>query len=151
MNGRELRELRREFGFTQRDVAAASGIHQPDVSEIERGRSATPEQLRKLHQGISSLIRPSQVLARRRDRIREVLEQAGARNIRVFGSAVRGTDRPGSDLDLLVDLPERTGLLRLAEMTAAAEDVANVRVDLVPDDDWTATSLRQAKAEAVPL
>ncbi len=36
---REVRELRRERNLTQRQLAAASGINQGEISRIERGES----------------------------------------------------------------------------------------------------------------
>lgn len=38
--------------------------------------------------------------------IREIAATHGARNVRVVGSVARGTDRPDSDLDLLVTSTE---------------------------------------------
>ena len=39
-------------------------------------------------------------------------------NLRVFGSVARGEDRPGSDVDLLVELPPDMGLLGLGRVQA---------------------------------
>lgn len=46
------------------------------------------------------------VLHEQRDRILELAVQHGARNVRLFGSVVRGEAQPNSDIDLLVDLGE---------------------------------------------
>ncbi|MGI0491677.1 nucleotidyltransferase family protein [Alkalinema pantanalense CENA528] len=43
-------------------------------------------------------------LHEQRDRILELATQHGARNVRIFGSVVRGEAQPNSDVDLLVDL-----------------------------------------------
>lgn len=43
----------------------------------------------------------------------------------------RGTDKPGSDLDLLVDLADDGDLLDLIDGAEALEDLLGVRVDLV--------------------
>jgi uncharacterized protein len=46
------------------------------------------------------------ILHQQRDRILEIAVQHGARNIRLFGSVIRGEAQPNSDIDLLVDLGE---------------------------------------------
>ena len=48
--------------------------------------------------GIDEVIRP------RRNLIRRLAEQHGARNVRVFGSVARGEAGPESDIDLLVEV-----------------------------------------------
>ena len=53
-------------------------------------------------------MRPSEILAAKADQIREVIARYPVRNPRVFGSAARGDDTEGSDLDLLVDPLDRT-------------------------------------------
>ena len=58
-------------------------------------------------------MRPSQALHQHRDAVCLAAARYRAANPRVFGSAMRGDDRDGSDLDLLVDalpgitLPDR--------------------------------------------
>ena len=49
-------------------------------------------------------MRPSLVLEHNREKIRAILAQHRASNVRVFGSALRGEDTEASDLDLLVDV-----------------------------------------------
>lgn len=46
------------------------------------------------------------ILNEQRDRILEIAVQHGARNVRLFGSVVRGEAQPNSDIDFLVDLGE---------------------------------------------
>ncbi|MDA8384824.1 MAG: nucleotidyltransferase domain-containing protein [Actinomycetota bacterium] len=46
----------------------------------------------------------------------------GATNVRVFGSTARGEDRPDSDLDLVVDLEEGTGLFALEAMSRSGRN-----------------------------
>lgn len=55
-------------------------------------------------------MRPSVVLDMKRSAVREAVGRFRAANPRVFGSVLHGTDRDGSDLDLLVDaLPGAKG------------------------------------------
>lgn len=54
-------------------------------------------------------MRPSITLNLNRNAVREMVSRYRAENLRVFGSALHGTDNEGSDLDLLVDaLPGAT-------------------------------------------
>jgi len=59
------------------------------------------------------------------------LSERGARKIAVFGSRARGEEKPDSDLDLLVEFPEGTGLLDHAGMEQDLSDMLGVKVDLV--------------------
>ena len=53
----------------------------------------------------------------------------------VFGSAARGEDKPGSDVDLLVRYKEgsRGGLFRLVEMSDDLEKLIGREVDLLTE------------------
>lgn len=57
----------------------------------------------------------------------------GFSNVRIFGSAARSEDRPGSDLDLLVTRSPGTGLLTVAAFAAEATALLGVEVDVVTD------------------
>ncbi|ABM36660.1 DNA polymerase, beta-like region [Polaromonas naphthalenivorans CJ2] len=52
-------------------------------------------------------MRPSEALSLHRTQIREIALSHRVNSIRVFGSALRGDDVPGSDLDLLWWSPPR--------------------------------------------
>ncbi len=73
----------------------------------------------------------------------------GFSNVRVFGSATRGADAPGSDLDLLVTRPDGAGLLTIAAFAEAARDLLGVEVDVVTDGGLPAD--HEILATAVPL
>lgn len=73
-------------------------------------------------------------LQRNRDGVRRLLSEAGFGRPQVFGSVARGEDRPDSDLDILIDIPDGTGLFALAGVQRRASELVGVRVDLVPRD-----------------
>jgi predicted nucleotidyltransferase len=75
-------------------------------------------------------MRPSEVLPRHRETIRQLVLQAGMTNPRVFGSVVRGDDREDSDLDLLVDPAPRASLLTMVRLQAQLEEATGVKIDL---------------------
>lgn len=80
-------------------------------------------------------------------RIREIATAHGATNPAAFGSVARDQAGPDSDLDLLVDLPPRTGLLE----RIALKDTLHCRVDLIRRRNLKPTALASAERDAIPL
>jgi predicted nucleotidyltransferase len=70
-------------------------------------------------------------LAAHRGELREVLRRHGVTNPEV-GSAARGDDREGSDVDMLVDFPPGTSIINIIGIQHELEDILGVHVDLVP-------------------
>jgi predicted nucleotidyltransferase len=56
------------------------------------------------------------------DTIKRVASQRHARSVRLFGSRVRGEARPGSDIDLLVEMETESSLLDIVAMKRELED-----------------------------
>ena len=96
-------------------------------------------------------MRPSDVLPKHRDTIRQLVLQAGMANPRVFGSVVRGEDQDGSDLDLLVDPSPQTSLLDVVRVQRMIETLVEVRVDLLTPGDLPPKFREHVVAEALPL
>jgi predicted nucleotidyltransferase len=72
-----------------------------------------------------------------RDHREEILRLAashGAHNVRVFGSVARGTERPDSDVDILVDFEAGRSLLDHAGLLVELRDMLGRSVDVVPAD-----------------
>lgn len=67
-----------------------------------------------------------------RGELLEVLRRHGVTNPEIFGSAARGDDHEGSDVDILVDFPDGTSIIDIVGIRLKLEDVLGVRVDLVP-------------------
>ena len=57
--------------------------------------------------------------------------KAGARNVRVFGSAARGDDREESDLDLLVDWTPQTSLFDIGGLITDLQELLGKRVNVI--------------------
>lgn len=76
---------------------------------------------------------PHEALEQHRDELKELAADYGLSNVRVFGSAGRGTDTAQSDLDILVSRAPNVGLLTIAEFASAAEQLLGVPVDVVTD------------------
>ena len=98
-----------------------------------------------------SCMRPSQALASQRNHVLALAAAHGARSVRVFGSVAKGLDREGSDLDLLVDLPAGTSLLRIVGLQLEIEDALGVKVDLCTETELHPDLKTRILAEARPL
>ncbi|WP_040674582.1 nucleotidyltransferase family protein [Rhizobium grahamii] len=76
-------------------------------------------------------MKPSEVLEKNRQAIREATKRFNAANPRVFGSVARGEDRPDSDLDILVDTLPGTTLFDLGGLLEELKEKLGLEVDLV--------------------
>lgn len=127
-----LRELRERAGLSQAQLALRSGIAQPNIAAYESGRrSPSAAMVGRLRSAMRPL--PHEALERHRDQLKELAAEYGLSNVRIFGSAERGTDTTQSDLDILVTRSPNVGLLGIAEFAIAAEKLLGVPVDVVTD------------------
>lgn len=81
----------------------------------------------------------------------ETASRFRAANPRVFGSALHGTDRDGSDLDLLVDALPGATLFDLGALQVELEELLGVKVDLLTPGDLPPRLREKVLAEAVPV
>lgn len=80
-------------------------------------------------------MRPSVVLEMNRSAVRAAASRFRVANVRVFGSALHGTDVEGSDLDLLVDAMPGATLFDLGGLQDELETLLGLRVDLLTPAD----------------
>jgi uncharacterized protein len=79
-------------------------------------------------------------------------EHYGVRCRGIFGSYVRGEQRRGSDLDLLVEFDDRPlTLLQFIALEHYLSDLLEVKVDLVERSTLKPTIGRHILAEVMPL
>jgi uncharacterized protein len=94
-------------------------------------------------------MRPSQALALHRARIRQIALSHHVRDIRVFGSALRGEDIEGSDLDLLVEPTPETTLFDIGAIRFELKQLLGLDIDvLTPNalpDKFRARVLEEAQ------
>lgn len=168
-SGRLLSEARTRAGLSQTELARRAGVAQSVISEYEVGRrqpalptlsrliSATGHQLTMSLERTDAAVRglPDTALGRRlrqhRRALLEAVSASGGRNLRVFGSVARGEDGPSSDVDLLVYLPEGTGLFALLELEGTLERILKVKVDLAPETSLKPRVRAEALADAIAL
>lgn len=125
-------EIRRRAGLTQKELAALSGVAQPNIAAYEKGtRHPSAQMLARLNAAAKP--RPSVALDTHRNAIRTLAIQHKALDVKVFGSVARGEDRPGSDLDLLVTFRPDASLFDLTGLAQDVEDLIGVHVDVVSD------------------
>lgn len=110
-------------GLTQNQIARAIGRSQPEVSRLIRAYRAR-------HFMPKSPL--GRILARHRDEVLALAQAHKVRNVRVFGSVVRGEDDEASDIDLLVDLAPGADLFDLAALDLELERLLGHPVDIVP-------------------
>ncbi|MBE0436186.1 MAG: nucleotidyltransferase family protein [Methylomicrobium sp.] len=96
-------------------------------------------------------MRPSVVLDKKRNLVREATFRFRAANPRVFGSVLHGTDQDGSDLDLLVDALPGATLFDLGGLQDELESLLGVHVDLLTPADLPLKFRAKILAEAQPV
>ena len=96
-------------------------------------------------------MRPSQALSQHREAVCLAAARYRVANPRVFGSALHGNDRDGSDLDLLVDpLPGAT-LFDLGGLQDELQEMLGVSVDVLTLQDLPAKFRDIVAQEARPV
>ena len=72
-------------------------------------------------------------LKEKREEILRIAHGHGARNVRVFGSVARGEAKPGSDVDVLVEMEPGRSLLDIIAIKQDLEDLLGRKVDVVTE------------------
>jgi uncharacterized protein len=96
-------------------------------------------------------MRPSVAIAKHADRVREILARFGMGNPKVFGSAARGEDKDGSDLDLLVEAPSGTTFYDLARVELELEDILGCKVEVLTKASLAPDVAENAEADLAPV
>lgn len=123
-------------GLSQRDIAAAVGRSQPEVSRLVR------------FQGTSPL---GKKLRTHRAEVIKIAKSHGARDLKVFGSVVTGKEHEGSDIDLLATFDVGIDLFDMVRLEFALGELLGVEVDVVPEQTLRPFLRERVLAEAVPL
>jgi uncharacterized protein len=96
-------------------------------------------------------MRPSVVLDMKRSAVREAVVRFRTANPRVFGSVLHGTDRDGSDIDLLVDALPGATLFDLGGLQDELESLLGLHVDVLTPADLPPKFRAKVLAEAQPV
>ena len=157
-----LRRARQRAGLTQHALALRAGVTQSVISAYEAGRrEPSYAMLSRLVRSAGYILEPRlepvapegalTIVRAHADELRGALSALGAVDIRVFGSVARGEDTESSDIDLLVDLDDDTGLFALLRMQSTAESILGRAVDIVPASGLKPDVAERVLNEAVPL
>ncbi|WP_448384715.1 nucleotidyltransferase family protein [Desulfosoma sp.] len=90
-------------------------------------------------------------LRQRREEILRLCARYGARNLRVFGSDVRGEADDRSDVDFLVEMEPGRSLFDLGGLQYELERLLGRPVDVVTERGLKARLRNRVLREAVPL
>jgi len=88
-------------------------------------------------------------LKERRDAIKRLVALHGGKNLRVFGSTLRGDSRIDSDIDLIIDLEPGRGALDVAALAMDLEEALGRDVDVIVNDGTQAAA--SIAAGSVPI
>ena len=143
--------------FDHPSTTSTTGRRGPSIPTLARLLAAAGFELR-----LEAVVAPRPVtsltdsplsrrIASRRDEIVALIDRHGGCNVRVVGSVARGDANATSDLDLLVDLPSRTGILTLGRIAREVEAIVGIATDVVPEASLRPEVRARVLAEAVPL
>ncbi len=90
-------------------------------------------------------------LRSRRDDISAIAGRQGARNVKVFGSVVRGEAGAASDVDFLVDMEAGRSLLDRARLLVELEELLGCAVDVATESSLRERVRQRVLEEAIPL
>ncbi|MGB2997258.1 MAG: nucleotidyltransferase family protein [Phycisphaerae bacterium] len=90
-------------------------------------------------------------MKQKRDEILLACAKHGARNVRIFGSVVRGEADDRSDLDVLVDMEPGRSLLDMGGLLMDLQELLGCRVDVVTERGLRQRIRDRVLQEAVPL
>lgn len=98
---------------------------------------------------------PDTRLGRRLRQNRKALLASAARysatNLRIFGSVARGDERPDSDIDMVVDISKKMGLIALRSLENEFREILGVPVDLSVSSELRPKVKMEVERDAVSL
>lgn len=74
-----------------------------------------------------------ELIREQRDEIQRIAAEHGVTKLRVFGSVARGEERPGSDLDLLIEVGPVTSSWFPAGLILDLEQLLGCRVEVITE------------------
>lgn len=79
-------------------------------------------------------MKPSQKIRQHQQKIQELAQQFGMKNVRIFGSVAKREDTDNSDLDVLVEASPTTTLFDIFGLQIELEELLNLKVDVVTNN-----------------
>jgi predicted nucleotidyltransferase len=88
---------------------------------------------------------------RTREKIVEILKRNGVKKAAVFGSFARGEEKKNSDIDILVEVPEKMSLLGFIRLEFELEEKLKRKVDVVEYECLHPLLKDQIMKEQIPV
>jgi len=88
------------------------------------------------------------ILAEHKEELREKYK---VKEIGIFGSYVRGEQKKGSDVDILVEFEEPVSLLKLVSLENFLKEIVGVKVEVIPKKDIRVELKERILKEAIYL
>jgi predicted nucleotidyltransferase len=85
------------------------------------------------------------------EKIAQALKNKGARKIAIFGSYARNEQKPGSDIDVIVEFSERKSLLELVRIERELSEILGIHVDLLTEKSISPYLIDSIKKEMEPI
>ena len=92
-----------------------------------------------------------QMAALLREELPRLRREFAVRSLGLFGSYVRGEQRRGSDLDVLVEFSEVPGMLRFLDLERDLSRLVGTPVDLVQKEALKPAIGKRIKEEVLPI
>lgn len=86
-----------------------------------------------------------------REEIKAIVARHHGRSVAIFGSVARGDERPGSDIDFLVELAPGARPFEILSIGAELEEALGVKVDVGTPDSLRDRLRDEVHSEAIPL
>ena len=86
-----------------------------------------------------------------REHRRELSERFDVKRIAIFGSYVRGEQKRGSDIDILVEFRRPVSLLHIVSLENHLSDMLGIKVDVVPEKNIRKELRDAILKEAIPV
>jgi predicted nucleotidyltransferase len=96
-------------------------------------------------------VKTRELLDKNKQQILKYASENGIKNVRLFGSVVRGQDHLDSDIDLLVEIEDGRSLFDLIRFKQSVEELLGRKVDVVSDQAVHSTLKQYIIDEAVHI
>jgi uncharacterized protein len=96
-------------------------------------------------------VRPSEILAEKREEVLAIIARYPVANPRLFGSVARGEDGEASDVDILVDTTGRTSLFDIVGLELELVKLLGLPVDVFTPNSLKSGIREQALHDQKPL
>ena len=92
-----------------------------------------------------------ETILNRKKEIGEIASKWGAHHLRIFGSVAKGTQKPSSDVDIIVRFEKGRSLFDLGGLKADLEDLLGCPVDVLSEGGLNERYREEVLKEAIAI